>query len=66
MSKRAIRNQEFDLFIPRLSSLPLKDQREVMERPQSSRWTAVERPARLLSRKRLEQAEHQIRKWRRQ
>ena len=33
MSKRAIRNQEFDLFIPRLSSLPLKDQREVMERP---------------------------------
>lgn len=33
MSKRAIRHQEFDLFIPRLSSLPLKDQREVMERP---------------------------------
>ena len=33
MSKRAIRQQEFDLFIPRMSSLPLKDQREVMERP---------------------------------
>jgi plasmid replication initiation protein len=33
MSKRAIRQQEFDLFIPRLASLPLKDQREVMERP---------------------------------
>ena len=33
MSKRAIRQQEFDLFVPRMSSLPLKDQREVMERP---------------------------------
>jgi len=33
MSKRAIRQQEFDLFIPRMSGLPLKDQREVMERP---------------------------------
>jgi plasmid replication initiation protein len=33
MSKRAIRKQEFDLFIPRMSGLPLKDQREVMERP---------------------------------
>ena len=33
MSKRAIRQQEFDLFIPRMNSLPLKDQREVMERP---------------------------------
>src|ERR1700748_3493339 len=33
MSKRAARDQEFDLFIPRMNSLPLKDQREVMERP---------------------------------
>jgi plasmid replication initiation protein len=33
MSKRAIRNQEFDLFIPRMNELPLKDQRELMERP---------------------------------
>jgi plasmid replication initiation protein len=33
MSKRAIRDQEFDLFIPRMNNLPLKDQREVMERP---------------------------------
>src|SRR3546814_1709184 len=33
MSKRAIRQQEFDLFVPRMNSLPLKDQREVMERP---------------------------------
>jgi plasmid replication initiation protein len=33
MSKRAIRNQEFDLFIPRMGALPLKDQRELMERP---------------------------------
>lgn len=33
MSKRAIRNQEFDLFIPRLGEAPLKDQRELMERP---------------------------------
>jgi len=33
MSKRAIRQQEFDLFVPRVNGLPLKDQREVMERP---------------------------------
>jgi plasmid replication initiation protein len=33
MSKRALRNPEFDLFIPKLNELPLKDQREVMERP---------------------------------
>ncbi|CAN7609856.1 replication initiator protein A [Phenylobacterium sp. LjRoot164] len=33
MSKRAIRNQEFDLFIPRMGEMRLKDQREVMERP---------------------------------
>ena len=33
MSKRATRDQEFDLFIPRLNSLSLKDQREMMERP---------------------------------
>ena len=33
MSKRAIRQQEFDLFTPRVTGLPLKDQREVMERP---------------------------------
>jgi plasmid replication initiation protein len=33
MSKRAIRNQEFDLFVPRMGDLRLKDQREVMERP---------------------------------
>ena len=33
MSKRSQKDQEFDLFIPRLASLPLKDQREVMERP---------------------------------
>lgn len=33
MSKRALKNPEFDLFIPKLSDLPLKDQREVMERP---------------------------------
>lgn len=33
MSKRAIRNQEFDLFVPRMGELRLKDQREVMERP---------------------------------
>jgi plasmid replication initiation protein len=33
MSKRAARDQEFDLFIPRMNSLPLKDQREMMERP---------------------------------
>lgn len=33
MSKRAIRNQEFDLFVPRMGELPLKDQRELMERP---------------------------------
>lgn len=33
MSKRAIRSQEFDLFVPRIGALPLKDQRELMERP---------------------------------
>jgi plasmid replication initiation protein len=33
MSKRAIRQQEFDLFVPRVTGLPLKDQRELMERP---------------------------------
>ena len=33
MTKRAARDQEFDLFIPRMGSLPLKDQREMMERP---------------------------------
>lgn len=33
MSKRAIRNQAFDLFVPRMGDLPLKDQRELMERP---------------------------------
>ena len=33
MTKRAIREKEFDLFIPRINNLPLKDQREVMERP---------------------------------
>ena len=33
MSKRARRQEEFDLFIPRMTSLPLKDQRELMERP---------------------------------
>jgi plasmid replication initiation protein len=33
MTKRALKNPEFDLFIPRLNELPLKDQREVMERP---------------------------------
>jgi plasmid replication initiation protein len=33
MSKRAQKNPEFDLFIPKLNEIPLKDQREVMERP---------------------------------
>lgn len=33
MSKRAIRNQEFDLFVPQVLDLALKDQRELMERP---------------------------------
>jgi plasmid replication initiation protein len=33
MTKRALKNPEFDLFIPKLNELPLKDQREVMERP---------------------------------
>ena len=33
MTKRAARDQEFDLFVPRMNSLPLKDQREMMERP---------------------------------
>lgn len=33
MSKRASKSNEFDLFIPRMSDIPLKDQRELMERP---------------------------------
>ena len=33
MSKRRDPNPEFDLFIPALGDLSLKDQREVMERP---------------------------------
>ena len=33
MSKRAARDTAFDVFNPRVNSLPLKDQREVMERP---------------------------------
>lgn len=33
MSKRRNPNPEFDLFIPALGDLPLRDQREVMERP---------------------------------
>ena len=33
MSKRREPNPEFDFFIPLMSDLPLKDQREVMERP---------------------------------
>lgn len=34
MSKRSARRDEnFDLFIPRMNELPLKDQREMMERP---------------------------------
>jgi hypothetical protein len=33
VSKRRDPNPEFDLFIPALGDLPLKDQREVMERP---------------------------------
>lgn len=33
MSKRAIRNQEFDLFVPQVADLAWKDQRELMERP---------------------------------
>lgn len=33
MTKRAIRDQSFDLFVPRMGELPLKDQRELMERP---------------------------------
>jgi plasmid replication initiation protein len=33
MSKRRDPNPEFDLFIPALGDLPLRDQREVMERP---------------------------------
>jgi len=49
MSKRAIRNQEFDLFIPRLGEAPLKDQRELMERPFFS----------LSKRKRLKPIEYQ-------
>jgi len=49
MSKRAAREQEFDLFIPRMNSLPLKDQREMMERPFFS----------LAKRKRLKPIEYQ-------
>ena len=33
MSKRAARDEAFDLFMPRMNALPLKDQREMMERP---------------------------------
>jgi hypothetical protein len=34
MSKRSARRDEnFDLFVPRMNELPLKDQREMMERP---------------------------------
>lgn len=33
MTKRQNHNPEFDLFIPLMGELPLKDQREVMERP---------------------------------
>ena len=33
MTKRRDPNPEFDLFIPALGDLPLRDQREVMERP---------------------------------
>jgi len=33
VSKRRDPNPEFDLFIPALGDLPLRDQREVMERP---------------------------------
>ena len=33
MSKRRDPNPTFDLFIPLMNDLPLKDQREVMERP---------------------------------
>jgi plasmid replication initiation protein len=33
MTKRAIQEEAFDLFVPRVHNLPLKDQREVMERP---------------------------------
>lgn len=49
MSKRAARDREFDLFIPRMNSLPLKDQREMMERPFFS----------LQKRKRLKPIEYQ-------
>src|SRR3546814_20923457 len=33
MTKRPNPNPEFDLFIPLMGDLPLKDQRETMERP---------------------------------
>jgi plasmid replication initiation protein len=33
MARKKSDDGEFDLFIPRLASLPLKDQREMMERP---------------------------------
>ena len=49
MSKRAARDQAFDLFIPRMNALPLKDQREMMERPFFS----------LQKRKRLKPIEYQ-------
>ena len=49
MAKKKPEDQEFDLFIPRLNSLPLKDQREVMERPFFS----------LSKRKRLKPIEYQ-------
>jgi len=49
MTKRAVREPEFDLFVPRMNSLPLKDQREVMERPFFS----------LSKRKRLKPIEYQ-------
>jgi len=49
MTKRATRDQEFDLFIPRMGGVPLKDQREMMERPFFS----------LQKRKRLKPIEYQ-------
>jgi len=33
MSKRDLRHPEMDLFSPRMNDLPLKDQREIMEKP---------------------------------
>jgi hypothetical protein len=54
MSQRRDPNPEFDFFIPLMNDLPLKDQREVMERPffslrsasASSRSSIVARTAR--------------------